>query len=258
MAVNGSTTPCAWTINTDCVSGWDDLDPSLQAAATAYGSLVMWALTGRRFGLCTVIARPCGVVCGGGAFGSFWDDGGWAPYILDGEWFNCGCGGGCCAPTCQVYLDGPVDSVTSVVMDGVVVNPASYRVDDSHWLVRTDGLCWPSGQNYDVDSGVGTLLVTYLRGDPVPPAVLGAAGILAGEWVKACLGQACAMPSHITSIARSGVTVAVHDLDTLIRNRLTGIAVVDQIIVAVNPHKATHRPRLLSPELMGTRVVTSP
>ena len=46
-------------------------------------------------------------------------------------------------PDAQILLR-TVGSVTEVTIDGVLVPPSVYRVDNSTQLVRTDGGSWPS------------------------------------------------------------------------------------------------------------------
>lgn len=264
--------PCAWNVQFNpCCDCWDGLDPQQQQAAIEYATTVLWAATGKQFGECPQTVRPCGRYCSdGGGAGWVWNDGlfsPWVPYIFNGVWRNCWCGDGpgCCKcePRCQVYLEGPVTSVSQVIVDGFLVDPSSYRVDDRKWLVRTDGECWTECQDYNVDSGLGvfnanTLQVTYTRGEPVPAALLTAAGTLACEFAKACQGSACRLPGRLSTVARQGVQLTFQNVDELIRNQLTGIPEVDQIILAYNPARLPRPMRIFSPDLPQTRAVTIP
>lgn len=265
--------PCedGWTMDTSCCADWDSYPASLQASARSYATLVMWAATGRRFGLCTQVVRPCGRFCSGndglGAYGYYWNGQGFfVPYLLAGEWRNCWCGFGfgClnCQPDCQVYLEGPVNSIISVVQDGEVVDPATYRVDNGTWLVRnhdaSDDDCWLLRQDFNKTSGTGTLIVSYLQGMPVPAALAAATGELACEWAKSCLGQACRLPQRVTSISRQGVTVSLADVDQLLENGLTGVPTVDNVIHAFNPYKLPSRMRVISPDISPGRKTTWP
>lgn len=246
---------------------------SLLTAAESYATTVLWAATGRRFGLCTRTVRPCGKECqdwnlGGGYF---WSQGTWLPYIFNGVWRNCwcGCAGalGCCScqPQCQVYLPGPVASVSQVTLDGAIVDPATYRVDNGIWLVRTrlsatdpNAPCWPWRQNYDLDSGTDTFIVTYQQGVPVPSALNVAAGELACEFIKACKGLPCRLPARATSIARQGVTISLADVNSLLDKGLTGVVTVDQVIRAYNPYALTSKMQIASPDLTVERTTTIP
>lgn len=258
--------PCAWDIDTTCCQEfWDTLTPQLQANATAYASLVLWARTGRQYGLCPVTVRPCGKWCtDDGVGGWYWGGGMFLPYIVDGTWRNCWCGcngGSCCScqPSCQVYLPGPVGEIISVTVDGVIIDPNTYRVDDQRWLVRVgEGNCWPDCQDYDVNSGTGTFFVTYTRGEQPPAALLAAAGTLACEWARACLGQDCRLTPYIVGLSRQGVDFTAVDPMTLLDMGFTGLFEVDSLIAALNPHQLTHRMRLLSPDIDGPRMTTWP
>lgn len=258
--------PCNWDVTITCDSTtWDSYSAAVQTAAMEYGAFTMWAATGRRFGLCETTIRPCGQTCQNNTVGGyFWSEGSWYPYIYNGAWRNCWCSNsgapGCCAcaPSCQVYLPGPVYSIpaTGVSQDGAVVSVDSWRVDNGKWLVRTDGTCWPECQDYDVDDGTDTLFVTYWRGLEVPDLLSTAAGMLAQEWAKACVGQACALPQRVTSIARQGVTMNNVSIDDLLKNGLTGLPMVDQIIKRMNPGNLPRKLRIASPDAPTSRIVT--
>lgn len=259
--------PCNWEISEECCDDWTDLPGPLQEQATAYATLVLWSATGRQFGTCEVTVRPCGRYCqqGEGCAGYYWDSGTWLPYIFNGIWRNCWCGTGpgcqSCEPRCQVYLPGPVASIEEVLLDGAIVDPATYRVDDFVWLVRTGGddNCWPFTQNFDADPpDTDTFQVTYERGTAVPTALLGAAGTLACEYARACQGQPCRLPGRVSSVARQGVSVTMVDVDTLLKFGLTGIKEVDDVIRALNPHGLKGITRFYSPDLPSPRVTTWP
>src|SRR5687767_8479863 len=100
---------------------------------------VLYALTARRFGLCTITLRPCRRDC----FDTlWWRSGNWwefsgtypMPALIGGLWFNITCGwctGGCsCARVSEAVLPGPVHEVTEVKVDGtVLVKNVDYRLD---------------------------------------------------------------------------------------------------------------------------------
>ncbi len=271
----GTVGPCVsggWDLDFGCCSDWSGYSADLKAAATNYATLVLWAATGRRFGLCNYTVRPCGRECQQGNWngGWYWTEGTWLPYIFNGIWRNCwsGCSGilGCtCQPQCQVYLPGPVNSINSVTLDGATVDPSTYRVDNGIWLVRTrdsesetDPPCWPTHQDYDLNSGTDTFIVSYAKGIVVPPALLRAGGELACEYAKACLGQPCRLPARATSIARQGVTVSVVNIDTMLQQGFTGLPTVDQIIATLNPYGLKGKMRISSPDDTIERTVTWP
>lgn len=279
-ASTNPTMPCNLTVDVSCCEEWDTFDADLQTAAAEYGALMMWAATGRRFSVCERTVRPCRRDCGGcgGGAGYFWSDGTWFPYILNGAWRNCWCGDttGCCncQPSCQVWLTPPVSGIVEVrFSDGTVIDPSTYRVDDWQWLVRqgsavtgsADTDCWPmcNDMNFPVQGALAPAdgsawQVTYLWGLPMPSVLQRAAGELACEWAKNCLGQACRLPQRVTSISRQGVSVSLADVDQLLENGLTGLTTVDNVIRAFNPYRLPSRMKVSSPDLPTIRRTTSP
>lgn len=263
-----STAPCSWAVApSTCDGDWDNYPQPVQDFATSLATKVMWSATGRRYGLCSNVVRPCGKYenngwLGGTLYGN-WSWGlGWGWYGFGGFYGGCGCGingnGWCdCVPANQIWLPGPVNTVSQVLQDGAIVDPAAYRVDDGWWLVRTDGNSWPWRQNYSVDvPATNTLEVTYLRGLAIPSDVLYGAGLLASQYAKACVGAACQLPSRVTSVVRQGVTVSALDPTLMLSAGLTGNFLVDQVILADNPNRIKGRRRVVSSDLPVNRVVT--
>src|SRR5688572_20308247 len=244
-------TPCDWIIDPVCEQAyWDTLSAELQTAATDYAIWALWTATGRRYGICEHTVRPCvQQCCGTGVWGWSWYEGEWNPYIFQGEWFNCGCVGLCgCSASHEITLPGPVTEIIEIIVDGVLLDPSAYRVDNGNILVRLDGEAWPV-QNLDVDSGVGYFTVTYTRGISVPAPLSVAAGTLAVEFAKACQSQDCRLPSRATNISRSGVQITLQNVDQLLENGFTGLNEVDTIIRALNPGRLTHRMRVYTPDV---------
>ncbi len=266
-AAGGATVgPCSWSIPEPlcCAAEWALVPPDVQSAARDYAATILWAATGRQFGLCEITVRPCGMkrcADGSGEFWGFsWAGGTWAPYIFNGQWFNCACGIGCCCdPRCQVRLMGPVASIIEILIGGIAVDPATYRVDDDHWLVRTAGECWPQCADMDTDDGENVFEVTYQRGTAVPNALLRAAATLACEWAKACVGNdTCRLSNRVTSIVRQGITIDMVDPESLLESGLTGLWEVDTVLRAFNPNRTTERLRIYAPELNVPRMTTWP
>jgi hypothetical protein len=264
--------PCAWPINTICCDGWDGFDPELQDVATAWATDILWGLTGRRFGECTILARPCGDGCHGGGYMTYpvYMDGNagasgatWIPFIdAGGTWRNCACLGACtCKARCEVWLPGPVASVSEVVVDGVIVPPTAYRIDNGNILVRQDGECWPKCQDFNLSAvdpdTENTFVVTYQRGVPVPVAGQVAAGMMACDFAKSCT-TGCKLPGNLASLTRQGVEVTVADPTEDVNAGLTGIPFVDQWIRSVNPNRLSSRSRVSSLDINLPREVTTP
>src|SRR5688572_4241132 len=133
--------PCGWTIDTGCCEDWATYPAAVQTRATTWATHILGYLSGRRYGACEVTVRPCGRRCDG------WSGymthpvvggpGAWMSPYIDGDmtWRNCVCPGACsCEASCQVLLPGPVASVSEVMIDGAVLAPEAYRVDNGSIL----------------------------------------------------------------------------------------------------------------------------
>lgn len=244
-------------------------DDAAKAAAMARSEALAWytlaALTAWRIGVCPVIVRPCSARCAPPgswmtaivgssnmlalplrAIGSF------TPHITNGEWVNsCGCGQAVdtcsCGPLEQVLLPGPVGAVESVKVDGVTIDPSRYRIDDGHKLVATDPLLkWPTCQN--MAAGIdqpGSFAVTYYQGSAPNDIIAFAAGTLAAEFYKACVGdKACRLPRGVTQVSRAGVS---YEIDSnLFDNGMTRIPEIDAVILIYNPNRLKQQPRVRS------------
>jgi hypothetical protein len=139
------------------------------------------------------------------------------------------------------------------------VNHATYHVDDDHWLVRSGGECWPQCADMDNLVGDNTFEVTYLRGTPVPNALLRAASTLACEWAKACTGSdTCRLSNRVTSVVRQGITIDMVDPTALLDQGLTGLWEVDTVLKTLNPNGTVERLRIYAPELNVPRMTTWP
>jgi len=243
------------TINGDVCN----VDVSTEAMAA---SQVLFELSGRRFaGACEKTVRPCSkswcgfqvlsrghIVDNFGWYGSYW---GWP------NSHSCGC-----SPLDRILLSGyPVREVTEVLIDGDVVDPATYRLDERRYLTRVrdplepdNVLLWPSCQAMDLpDTEDGTFSVTYRYG--MDPPLIGtlAAAELACELYKACNGGGvdCMLPSGTTRVIRQGVVVerlafAAWGLQEGIWR--TGLTRVDTFLNAFNPERLSRRPSVWSPD----------
>lgn len=228
-----------------------------QALMENVATNLLWNWTKRVFGLVTEEVRPSRVRLpfrptlfeGMGppaAFdalmgGSGW---GWLPFYSSvGGWRSLYCGV-CGLAACDhdgsalkaLRLYGPVQNVESVIIDGVELDPAAYRVDYRTLLIRQDGEPWPSEQDLLKPlTETGTWAVTYTRGIPVPDGGQVAAGILACELYKAAIADpTCGLPSRVRTVARQGVTVGILDSFEGLDEGKTGIWAVDSWIASVN------------------------
>lgn len=196
---------------------WTDEDYALAA------SNLLFNRTGRRWpGACEQTVWPC----------------------LDCNCSDHPCG---CGRYAAIKLPGnfPILGVSEVTIDGVVVDPAEYRLDQNRNLVKIDGTCWPRCNTVGILSDNGSscvdLLVTYTAGR-VPPVDLAiAAGELACELKRACNdSDQCGITGvrdHVQSIARRGVSMQLHDITDLLATGSTGNAIIDHALKAYGVDK---------------------
>ncbi|MRH86011.1 hypothetical protein GFY24_00775 [Nocardia sp. SYP-A9097] len=221
---------CGWHVPA-WPAAYDTADTADKSAAEALAALTLWALSGRVFGVCeetlsprVAPARPATYIGPTRPVPTAWT-----------AWFGpvtCECAGSCrCAVARKrVALAGPVQSVTSVSLDGVVLDAAAYEVHNARWLVRTDGQLWPiHGKPADFE-------VTFMRGLPIPASALIILVDLAVEFLKARTGSGkCAIPARAQQVSRQGMDIQLIDPATLFENGLTGVESVDRWLGAVNP-----------------------
>ena len=152
---------------------------------------------------------------------------------------ECGCG---CHPCgCGTYYvihltsDYPIQSVDEVRIDGVVMNPADYRLEEGARLVKTDGDRWPPCNNLGLTAGPtvqgAEVEVDYTFGRTPPQALKMAAAELVCELKKACNADAsCSLPPHVKNIERRGVEIELHSVISLLEQGLTGNPIIDHAL----------------------------
>jgi hypothetical protein len=244
--------PCSLWVDVDQIAaccemptGMDEFEliAQLTNAATVASELLFWAEGRRHAGACQRIARPCqtGCSCGyqvlsrGHLVG--WDGNCWGDY-------NCGC-----TAVSAVKLAGSVREILEVTIDGVVVDPAEYFVDERRWLVRKAAR-WPACQARDLDPDQpGTFAVTYIYGKNPPASGTRAARQLACELFKSCTGsEDCNLPTGVMRVTRQNVTF---ERSFLSRDEKgiwrSGLGEVDLYLNTINPHGLVRRPTFWSP-----------
>lgn len=251
--------PCEpWPLDLDCLGlpdgDYDDLIERAQSVA----STILWRLSGRRWGTCVRTVRPCRRSCLTGVPSLAWS-GRLVPYTIGGRWYNasvCGCTGECgCTELCEVVLQGPVASIVEVLVDGAVVDPASYRLDSGGRLVREGDGCWPACQDLSAPpDGLGAFAVVYERGIPVDDSATAAVTELTAELVRSCIPDCdCRLPRTVTSRTMQGVSEDFGDLLEAVADGRTGLYLVDLWLSSVNPWRLPQAPRVLSPDRRGYR-----
>lgn len=243
----------------------DDTDLAVVEQAVRFATEVVWALTGRQFGLCTVSLRPCRRNCLTWPWPTTWTE--WlpgttwpSPALIGGSWFNlvCGtCGDTCtCGQLADVTLPAPVHSVVEVRVDGSPLVTGAYRLDDDRRLVRVDGGEWPACNDLNLpDSAVGTWSVTARFGQDVPEGGAWAVGELACQLIAARNGDDCQLPRQVTQLVRQGVTLRFDNVLDLLREGLTGLYLVDLFVRSVNPRRLTRRSQTYSVDQPAARRV---
>lgn len=276
-----------WIDGTDvaeCCDVSDASDPTIFDASAEIASELLYQYSLRLFpGVCQRTVRPCSTLCGcpwqilsrGHIV--------WNPNFLDpmygwgyGFWSCNGdsCG---CRPLSRTLLAGYVNEILEVLIDGAVVDPATYRVDRNRWLVRVRANAddetwehWPGCQNMDLpETEAGTWAVTYTYGREAPVSAQRAAAQLACEIYKQCVGEECALPQGTTRIIRQGLTVEKPAFigwafekggRSIPRGWKTNIPMVDAFLNAYNPTGLVRLPMFWSPtrELQFAQAVGLP
>jgi hypothetical protein len=241
--------PCeVWPVNEACSYGIP-ADPGarspLETFAMEIATSQLWRLTAGVYGLCPITVRPCGNACRGFVY--------FPTQTAQGIWINVTCGceqSNCdCCYVCEIRLEGPVASVTEVKIDGIVIDPDTYRIDNGNQLVRVEGECWPKCQTLALpDTEDGTFSVTYEKGLPVPFGGQRAVAALAAEIIKACEAGPCRLPSGVREIFRQGERIEFVNGIDLLRAGLTNIPEVDSWVLSVNPRSQREVSSVWSPD----------
>jgi hypothetical protein len=246
---------CSWPVIYTCDQS-DDADVAEWAEQMAIE--IVWAASGRQFGLCTKTYRPCVIGCEPqpminewrliGVKGAFAGVGAWDSNLgWDLSIMGCGCRDSCsCTRLEQFELSPkPVRQVHEVTIDGAVLDESAYRLSKNR-LIRVDGEAWPLCQDWTVNAdqpGAWTVKMTY--GRPVPFGGRVAAGVLAGELTKAVCGDdTCELPRRVQTITKAGVTVGFVDPMQFLNEGKTGLYEVDLWLVSVNPNRLARRARV--------------
>lgn len=247
----------------------ESLGPGVQEKAEALAGATLWALTAHQVGGCPIELRPCAQGCGqassyleapvlsGTATALGARVGPWWAHIEQGQWVNtaCGCQTDCsCSDVPEVRLPAP-GRVHEVRLDGEVLPGSTWRVDDGYRLVRADGGAWPKCQ--DMSAGPadeGTFVVYYSAGSAPDGLVAWAAGLLAVEYARACMGLSCGLPDGVTSVTRQGVSWEIST--SIFDEGLTGIREVDTVVRIYNPYGLRTPPSVWTPASGRSRTTT--
>lgn len=215
-----------WGDSEDAPCDPDDFAPGLLDRCLQASSDLLFELTGRRWpGLCTDTIRPVRRCRCWGSSGTRRSSDISEPCP--------------CEPAGAQPLPGrPVVSISEVKVDGAVLAPSAYRVDNRAELVRTDGGGWYCCQDMTAAaSAAGTWQVEYTYGEGPPDGGKLAAGALGCQLATlltpAKTGE-CRLPKRVQTVTRQGVTAVVLDPMTFLEKGRTGLYEVDLFLAAVN------------------------
>ncbi len=232
-------------------------------------SLILWAESGRRYGLCQRTFRPCSASGYDHSFrvSTQWPSPtayppnsqslSWGPVDVFNSWPRLG-GCGCSLP--ELVLPGPIAWVDQIMYDGVALDLNQVRIKLSdpnprRALVRVDGESWWCCNDLDADPTVVPVnprscpawQVTYWVGRQVPTSAVVAVSKLAEQFARQfCDDSGCDanMNQNLRRVARRGI-VKEYDPALLTDDegrRATGISVADEWVRAVNPHGRKRAP----------------
>lgn len=232
--------------------------------AAEVATQILYELSGNRFaGLCgPVTVRPCrdSCSCWGGQRLEYVASGG-NRWLWGGSSWGFGrttCGCGCLS---QVKLAGyPVQGISQVKIDGEVLSPSEYRLDQKRNLTRRNGEFWPACQDMSLDDDQpGTFSVSYWYGRTPSALATSAAAALACNIYRLCSegedGGDCALPAGVTRVTRQGVTVdKAATIAWFYGSQIegtgwrTGIQIVDAFLNAYAPYGMRRPPMSYSPD----------
>ena len=236
--------PIDWPASVDITT----LDPDTVALAEKYAAASMRMLTLNRVGGLPRTVMPTGRTCTSPLMrrDMFYP----APFFPSSESLrSCNCSMFCsCPPVGGVLLTAPVGDILEVKVDGVVLDPSAYRVEDGERLVRNDGERWPvcGGKNFTV---------TYLNAYKVDAMGAYAAGVLANEFLNMLTSaKKCRLSAKITSVNRQGMQMEL--APGMFPDGTTGIEEVDVYLRMWNPNGIKQAPKVYSIDLPKSREVT--
>lgn len=231
-----------------------NVDEQAYSDAALVASAWLWRATGRQFsGQCTEHVRPV-PRCGWNVYmpGYYRRAGTSSLY----DWFDSRTGnfgpanwGRRGEDVSEVTLGFyPVHEVTQVKIDGMVLSPSAYRIDDARFLVRTDGDSWPStNELWREDTEPNTWSVDLIHGDDPPADGVLAAEILACEIVKASTGSdECRLPRGLQTLSRQGVSLVMVDPTRMMEAGIFGIFEVDNFVRSTNPSGLKQRSTVIN------------
>jgi hypothetical protein len=263
----------AWCEESDIPQGRrENIDDVPLAFAIAVATDLLYVGSGRQFRSGRSIIRPTSISSSYASqsylypyssmsgYGAAWGfAAGWSWTALGMGWWQGG------QDLSEVVLQGPVRNVNQVIVDGVVLQPTDYTLYDGRRLVRnvdasgqTTG-AWPWNQQLQLPlTESGTWAIDYNWGKVPPPSGKAACIELAIEVARALSGaDDTRLPARVLSVSTQGVSVAVGDPLTFIREGLMGIPICDLFLSQYNRGGLRRRSIILSPNSQQGREQSS-
>lgn len=162
----------------------------------------------------------------------------------------CNCALYCsCSRVDTVLLTAPVGDILEVRVDGVVLDPSEYHVEDGERLIRHGiGASWPACGGKD-------FTVTYLNAYKVDAMGAYAGGVLAWEFLKSITAdKKCRLSAKVTAVSRQGLNMEL--APGMFPDGTTGIEEVDVYLRLWNPAGLKHKPAVYSVDAPRQREVT--
>jgi hypothetical protein len=244
-----------WATLADLCSPCDDyeIDEALLEDSLQIASDLLFLLSDRKYpGLCTDVVRPIEGGCGGR---TVWTRGARSRDRTADP---------CRRTVPGIRLGGtPLVSIEEVRLDGEVLDPSEYQIDDHDRLVRlrdADGVRrqWPCCQDTTLPATEdGTFQVSYTYGRTPPLAGIRAAASLGCQLTLACQPEtigSCRLSDNTISVTRQGVTKQLRDPATMFPEGRTGLNEVDLWLEAERYARRRPRPALIVPETAARRI----
>lgn len=217
---------------TDCA----EMDVELATDMLLVASELLYEKSGRQFpGICTATVWPCAQRISG-CFPSYPS--------------RCTWGRSYSIVTLGIQ---PIVDVSEVIVDGEVLSPTLYRIDNYRELVRLDNAdgtsdVWPRDDE--------TFRVTFTYGQNPPNlGMLAAASLACQLGLRFSGDEECKLPDNVQSISRQGVTMTlINEFNSV---QKLGIAEVGLFLDTYNPQGLRRRASVWSPDMARVRRVNT-
>lgn len=221
------------------------------ASSAILANLSGWTV----YGICEAVVRPEGSIDVPGTGGAY-------SVRRDGWGYRVGLPG--------VLLEWPVRSISEVVADGGVVDPATYAIMDDRWLVRlVDPVTnrnpgWPCHPRLDAtdETSLCFFEITYRFGTDVPPYAKDANNELSCALLAGCGGldsDGCPIPATATSISTQGMSLNLDTAADEVREvDEQRFPLVQRFIALTNPTRQPSMTAVWTPDIPGLHTFRSP